>query len=137
MYLLSLFAPRQKSHFRIDKMDTFVLLADFDEIKLSDESYKLCDIESLKRFLKYNYTDRRIYKKVKHDCDDFSFILQGDVTRWDSDLCFGVAWVHTPDDQYHAMNIAIALDYQVVLIEPQTDEIIYNLTGYELDFVMI
>lgn len=137
MYLLSLFAPKQKSIKRIVSNDVKTLLADFDEIKLSDSSYKLVDIERLKKFLKYNNTDRRVYKKIKHDCDDFSYILQGDVTRWDSDLAFGIAWVHKPNGVYHAMNVCITTDYEVVLIEPQTDRIISVLVGWVLKFVMM
>ena len=136
MYLLSLFAPKQKSQKRIDKMDVFLILDDFREKKLSDESYKLVDIKALKKFLKYNKTDRRVYTKIKNDCDDFTYILQGDVTRWDPDLAFGITWVRTTKG-LHALNVFIDTDSKLWFVEPQTDDVFRVPDGWELRFVMM
>lgn len=137
MCLAQLFVRKQTPKLMISKANLFNLVSSADTIKLSDKFYKLVDISRLKKFLKYNRVDKLIYKKDKMDCDDFAVILNGDVTRWDSDLCFGEVWLHKPDGEYHAMNIAVTLDYEVVLVEPQTDEIITDLTGYVFDFVKI
>lgn len=84
----------------------------------SDESYKLVDIDYLKDFLRLNPVNKRNYVPIKHDCDDFAYLLMGDVTRWDSDLAFGIVWGHT-----HAWNFFVDTDKKVWQIEPQNDTI--------------
>lgn len=87
----------------------------------ADGSYKLVDIAKLKSYLAINPVSERTYVKESHDCDDFSFILQGDISRWDSDLAFGIIWGEKPSGGAHAWNWCVGEDEQIWFVEPQTD----------------
>ena len=89
----------------------------------ADTSYKLVDIDNLKLFVAKNNLSRLVYEPEKLDCDDFSFILQGDISRWDSDLAFGIVWGVTPQGQGHAWNMCIGTDLNLWFIEPQTNTV--------------
>ena len=52
-----------------------------------------------------------------------SFILQGDVTRWDSRLGFGIIWGQNISGQAHAWNLFIGTDKKIWFVEPQRDSI--------------
>ncbi|WP_406660874.1 lectin MOA-related protein [Methanolobus sp. ZRKC3] len=129
--------PKQRSTARIYKTDINKLLKGIPETKISDSNYKLVDVKQLRKFLRRNLSSARVYRKTVHDCDDFSFILMGDVTRWDSDLAFGIVWAYKPDGEYHALNVAIGTDRRVCLIEPQNDKVIRDVGGWDLRFVMM
>jgi len=90
---------------------------------LSDSSYKLVDVDYLRTFLKENPVNKRNYVPEKHDCDDFSFILMGDITRWDSDLAFGIVWGRTPSGSGHAWNFFIDTNEKMWFVEPMRDTI--------------
>lgn len=89
----------------------------------SDNSYKLVSPASMDIFLKHNPVDKRVYVPEKHDCDDFSYILMGDVTRWDSDLAFGIIWGMTPSGNGHAWNWFAGVDKEIWFVEPKRDQI--------------
>lgn len=89
----------------------------------SDNSYKLVSPASMNLFLKHNPVDKRDYVPEKHDCDDFSYILMGDVTRWDSDLAFGIIWGTTPSGDRHAWNWFAGVDKDIWFVEPKRDQI--------------
>jgi hypothetical protein len=129
--------PQQKSTARISKPDVLKLFSYVQDTKLSDQNYKMVDVDQLQKFLRKDLTSLRKYKKTVHDCDDFSFILMGDVTKWDSDLAFGIAWGYNPSGTYHAFNIAIDITQQVRIIEPQTDEIFVDLDEWDIRFVIM
>ena len=94
-----------------------------DILHLTDRYFKLVDIDHLTKFLKNNPVSSRTYVSESHDCDDFSAILNGDVTRWDSDLAFGMVHGLTPSGGGHAWNICISTDHEIWFIEPQDDRI--------------
>lgn len=87
----------------------------------ADLSYKLTDIPTLKLFAAKNNLARYKYIKNDKDCDDFSFMLQGDMTHWDSDLAFGIIWGVRPNGEGHAWNWCIGTDKQMWFIEPQSN----------------
>ncbi|WP_129582607.1 lectin MOA-related protein [Methanolobus psychrotolerans] len=107
------------------------------DIRLSDTSFKLVDAKQFKAFLSRNATDGRKYIRESHDCDDFSYILLGDVTKWDSDLAFGIAWGTNSSGTNHSVNLAITTSGDIVLVEPQNDEIIHNLSAWDIRFVLM
>ncbi|MCL7414377.1 MAG: hypothetical protein M8353_12330 [ANME-2 cluster archaeon] len=107
------------------------------DIKLSDPSYKLVDIGHIQKFLERNSGSERKYITTSNDCDDFSFILMGDVTRWDPDLAFGIAWGYNPSGTYHAFNMAIDTTEEVQIVEPQSDEIYVNTEEWDVRFVLM
>jgi len=88
---------------------------------ITDRTFKSVDTSHLADFLLENPVSERKYVNERHDCDDFAYILQGDVTRWDSDLSFGIVHGRTPTGVYHAWNVCIGTDNKVWFIEPQTD----------------
>lgn len=121
--------PNQHSTTRIDRVGLKkALLSTFGEkglaiFKQSDNDYKLVDKEYFKSFLENNTVNHLKYIPTVNDCDDFSDLLMGDVTRWDSDLCFGTIWVTTETGGGHALNWMIDTNETIWLIEPQTDVI--------------
>ena len=94
-----------------------------NDLHITDRTFKLVDIDHMIEFLKENPVSSRDYAKERHDCDDFSYILQGDVTRWDSDLAFGLIHGRTPSGVGHAWNVCIGTDREIWFIEPQNDMI--------------
>ena len=84
----------------------------------SDENYKLVDKSTIKNLLRINPVNNRVYVPIKNDCDDYAWILMGDVNRWDSDLAFGIVWSHG-----HAINWFIDTNKKIWYIEPQNDVI--------------
>jgi hypothetical protein len=107
------------------------------DLYLTDRTFKLVDINYLKKYLKDNSVSEYKYVKEIHDCDDFSYILQGDITRWDSDLAFGIIHGKTIDGYSHAWNVCIGTDKKVWFIEPQTDEIWTPKVNYKIYLVLM
>jgi len=100
----------------------------------ADASYILVDIETLREYLKYNDISDYKYITNDFDCDNFSFALMGDVTKWDSRLAFGIVWVKQPAGTYHALNFCIAEDKKVYFVEPQTNRI-FIPDGYKITWM--
>jgi hypothetical protein len=137
--LLNIVCPirQQSSNERIHKVGLNKLFRGVDDLKFSDPNYKLVDVDHLKKFLKRNATNQRQYENPSNDCDDFSYILLGDVTKWDSDLAFGIAWVITEDGQFHALNVFVGTDKKVYFVEPQTDEVFLVPDNWDIRFVLM
>lgn len=92
----------------------------FAKLYIADEKYYTCPKEVVKEFLAADPTDQERYITETFDCDDFSFRLMGQFhIKPYAALAFGIAW-----SRIHAYNIFITIDGQVLLIEPQTDQII-------------
>ena len=100
--------------------DVVIKVAD---MHVTDRTFKLVDIDHLRGFLVGNPVSERKYVKERHDCDDFAYILQGDMTRWDSDLAFGIIHGRNANGDSHAWNVCIGIDRKIYFIEPQTDEV--------------
>jgi len=125
--------PQQESTDRITASDIVALfdkpvdgdaIVKVSDLHITDRTFKLVDIDHLREFLRENPVSDRKYVKERHDCDDYSYILQGDMTRWDSDLAFGI--IHgkqIPHGISHAWNICIGTDHKIYFIEPQNDRI--------------
>ena len=130
--------PQQTSSARIGKdglkkaiLNTFgdKGLAIFDQ---SDNDYKLVHKEYFETFLKTNTVNNLKYIPTSLDCDDFSDMLMGDVTHWDSDLAFGTVWVTTETGGGHALNMLVDTDETFWLVEPQTDKIFLMPSNWSL-----
>ena len=109
----------------------------FGNLHITDRAMKLVDIEHMKGFLAENPVSSRKYVKEKHDCDDFAYILQGDITRWDSDLAFGIVHGRTVDSSGHAWNVCIGTDRKIWFIEPQTDGMWKPVKFWDIWFVVM
>lgn len=118
-----------------DRISASEIVALFDEpiegdvvvnvssLNITDRTFKLVDIDHLREFLLENPVSDRKYVKERHDCDDYSYILQGDVTRWDSDLAFGIIHGRDANGNSHAWNVCVGLDRKIWFVEPQDDNV--------------
>ena len=125
--------PLQES---TDRMPSHKIVALFDnpsdgdpiikvrDLNITDRTFKLVDIDHLRGFLDDNPVSDRKYVKERHDCDDFAYILQGDATRWDSDLAFGIIHGRDAGGNSHAWNVCIGSDRKIYFIEPQDDNVL-------------
>lgn len=93
------------------------------DLHITDRTFKLVDITHLREFLLENPTSERGYIKERHDCDDFAYILQGDVTRWDSDIAFGIIHGRDVNGNSHAWNVCIGTDKKIWFVEPQDNNV--------------
>lgn len=106
-------------------------------VYLVDWDYHLIDYEEMERFLAEDKTDLAKYVAEYHDCDDFSFRLMGQVSipGW-SDIAFGIVFVQTPTGG-HALNCFISNEEEVLLIEPQSDEIFIKPSDWKVFFCLM
>lgn len=140
--VLDILAPSQQaSPERIESDEMTQVLKGYTTenafLKLTDHSFKLVDPLALKDFLTFNSTDLRAYVSEEHDCDDFAYILMGAVTRWDSDLAFGICMAITPDGTNHALNCFVGTDKLLYLVEPQTDAISPPTEEWKIYLILI
>lgn len=85
-------------------------------IFLSDGFYSTTSMVEGRNYTKLSKINLEKYESNKHDCDNFSFALNG---YWSESLysfCFGIAWSKT-----HAFNIMIDNTNQIWIIEPQSN----------------
>lgn len=118
----------------IIRADPFLTI---NKLYMTDRSYKLVDIEHLRRYLRDNPVSERKYVPEKYDCDDFSYVLQGDITRWDSDLAVGIVHGKKVGSYYHAWNICVSTEREVWFIEPQNDKVWKPTDKYELGLIVV
>jgi|GEM_PF-5567909 len=103
----------------------------------SDAYYKFVDIEHLKNFMEVNPVSKRTYVPEEHDCDDFSYELMGDVSKWDPALAFGIIWGITPSGNSHVWNWCVGLDKKIWFIEPQTDKVFLPDEYWKTTWIML
>lgn len=137
-------SSKQKSISRIKSSEIVKLFDESNDPKLkvsdmhiTDRTFKLVDINYLKEYLKENSVSEDKYIKEIHDCDDFSYILQGDITRWDSDLAFGIIHGKTANGGSHAWNVCIGTDKKVWFIEPQNDRVWKPKEDYKIYLILM
>ena len=117
-----------------DLNDPFIRVHD---LYITDKTFKLVDIDHLKEYLNENSVSENKYVKEIYDCDDFSYVLQGDITRWDSDLAFGIIHGKTIDGCSHSWNVCIGTDNKIWFIEPQTDKIWKPKVNYKIYLILM
>ena len=94
-----------------------------DKQWISDEVFECMVTSNFKAFLESNKINSKTYIVDKHDCDDYSYELIGDVTHWYPEGCIGIVWGLNANGAPHAWNFIIDENKQVVFVEPQTDAI--------------
>lgn len=110
-------------------------LGDDPGIRFGDGSFYLPTVKEVQHILKSSQLDRRQWMEERFDCDDFAYVLKGEMSvhAYESNdlrfaLCVGMVWGDFDWVQgYHAVNWFIASDREIRFIEPQSDEI-YDLT---------
>lgn len=94
-------------------------------ILYGDNWYRIVTMESFKKFLDYDQTDKYSYVADKpdvdrFDCNSYSLHLAGNLSipGWASAIT-GPIWLSTPN---HAVNIFVDEELEVWYVEPQTDQ---------------
>lgn len=99
--------------------------------RYGDGTYYLPTVEEIGLILKESELDRRTWMEDRFDCDDFAYVLKGEMSVHAYDtgdirygLCVGMVWGDFDwVAGYHAVNWFVARDSVLRFIEPQTDEI--------------
>lgn len=98
-------------------------------IRYGDGMYYLPTLPEVQQILDASQLDRRTWMAERFDCDDFAYVLKGEMSIHAYDtgslrfgLCVGIVWGNFDwVSGYHAINWFIADDGALRFIEPQTD----------------
>jgi len=88
-----------------------------NNLNISDLKFSTCSKEEAEKFSEKSMVQTAKYVTEHHDCENFSYALNG---YWSDSLYsfpFGIAW-----SSNHAFNIFISDDRQVWIVEPQTNK---------------
>jgi len=86
---------------------------------LSDTVYSTTSVSQAEKFSEATQIHYRQYVAEGHDCDEFSFALEG---YWNDNLAqfaFGIVWSNT-----HAFNIMVDYENKIWIVEPQTNKFV-------------
>lgn len=100
-------------------------------IRYGDGYYYLPTLTEVQQILNASQLDRRTWLAERFDCDDFAYVLKGEMSLHAYDtgelqfgLSVGIVWGNFDwVSGYHAINWFVASDMRLHLIEPQTDSI--------------
>jgi hypothetical protein len=93
-------------------------------IFISDSYFRTISREAMERLLKEDDTDKLPYILETADCDDFSDVLLGQLTKktWNQGFAIGQLWYYT-EEFGHAVNL-FCHGEKIYVVEPQNDRII-------------
>jgi len=99
-------------------------------VLISDEWFRVITKEQMEKLLKEDDTDALPYIRVVADCDDFSDVLLGQLTKktWNQGYAIGQLWYYT-ESFGHAVNL-FCDGQKIWVVEPQLDLIVEWGTGY-------
>ncbi len=106
-----------------------------DKQWISDGIFECIVTSNFRAFLERNKIDSETYIVDRHDCDDYSYELIGDVTHWYPEGCIGIVWGLNTNGNPHAWNFIINECKKIMFVEPQADTIFRPTT--EKIWVMI
>ena len=101
-------------------------------IRYGDGSYYLPTRAEIEAIMRASQSDRRMWLQERFDCDDFAYVLKGEISAhaYDTEehrygLCSGIVWGYFDwiVQPFHAVNWVLTSDTTLWLIEPQTDAI--------------
>ncbi len=103
----------------------------YPAIRYGDSVFYLPTLAEVRRVLVASQLDRRTWLQDRFDCDDFAYVLKGEMSAHAYDtaerrlgLCFGMLWANFDwVEGFHAVNWVVTSDESIWLIEPQTDDI--------------
>jgi len=107
-----------KSLDKISILDTNLLLKYHfpkADIHLSDANFSLTSKEEAEKYVLQSSVYKAKYVSESHDCDNYSFAMQGYWSEGLESFAFGIAW-----SNLHAFNIMIDSNKDIWVIEPQT-----------------
>jgi len=98
-------------------------------ILISDEKFRIITKDQMAQLLKEDDTETLPYIPTYGDCDDFSDVLLGSLTRktWQQGFAIGQLWYYTPTFG-HAVNLFCDGE-KIWIVEPQNDKIVEWGTG--------
>ncbi|BAZ06653.1 hypothetical protein NIES3974_33150 [Calothrix sp. NIES-3974] len=109
-------------------------------LHISDSSYTGYTIWELYEFMRnFDNTNLRVWIPEVFDCDDFSEVLQGNVSGFFPGIAFGTIWYGSKEPPYwgHSVNIFYSYtDNKVYLVEPQSD-VFYSFNQKEWEAWMV
>lgn len=99
-------------------------------ILISDEWFNCITKEQMQQLLKKDDTDQLNYIPTIADCDDYSDVLLGSLTKktWTQGFAIGQLWYFHPEGWGHAINVFCDGE-KIWCVEPQNDQIIEWGTG--------
>ncbi len=105
-------------------------------VRYGDGSYYLPTTQEVQQILTNSQLDRRTWMAERFDCDDFAYVLKGEMSVHAYDtgdlrfgLCVGMVWGRFDwINGYHAVNWFVDPNGVLRFIEPQTD-VIYESTS--------
>ena len=106
------------------------------DIELVDDSYLMYREEDYKDFLSIDEIDQRGWSSF-FDCDNFAFILYGEVKRYLPQAAFGVLLAEISPGKYHAVNCFINEYSKIKIVEPQDDKIFDIPGSWKIYFVLM
>jgi len=98
-------------------------------VLISDEKFRIITKDQMQQLLEEDDTDTLPYILTYADCDDFSDVLLGQLTRktWVQGFAIGQLWYFNPRFG-HAVNL-FCDGKKIWIIEPQNDQIVEWGTG--------
>lgn len=117
-----------KSYGKIGISDTRQVLrqvCNSQNIYLSDNNFSLTTMAEAKKFSEETKVSYNKWTAEDHDCDNFSYALQGYWSKGLYSFAYGIAWSKNDSGGWvHAFNIMIDNKKQIWIIEPQTNQYI-------------
>jgi hypothetical protein len=95
-------------------------------ILISDEWFRVISRDKMEKLLKEDDTDKLTYNSVVSDCDDFSDVLLGCLTKrtWNQGYALGQLWYYNEARNFgHAVNLFCDGE-KIWVVEPQNDNIV-------------
>jgi len=120
--------PCKATEITADKLEDLILETFGDgyayHVLISDEKFRVITKEQMEQLLAKDDTDSLNYVPTYADCDDFSDVLLGQLTRktWIQGFAIGQLWYFNPRFG-HAINI-FCDGAKIWLVEPQNDRIL-------------
>ena len=95
-------------------------------ILISDEWFRVISKDKMEKLLKDDDTDKLPYQATVSDCDDFSDVLLGCLTKktWNQGFALGQLWyINEAKNFGHAVNLFVDEQPKIWVVEPQNDGI--------------
>lgn len=109
------------------------IILNHPNLKTLDSKFALLTKKQVQDFLKLDWTNWRVYRGEKFDCDDFAIILWGKFHEK-----FGNCSVGFGCSDSHAFLFFVDVNRKFWIIEPQNDRVfVSNANKYKVKFAII
>lgn len=106
------------SYGQITLNDSYSLLTGIcNDVYISDMFFDLTTKDEASKFSEETAVQYRTWIAENHDCDNFSFALNGYWSDGLKSFAFGIAWSNN-----HAFNVMIDKDKEIWIVEPQSNK---------------